>query len=345
MLDENGRPLSGPGVCKHHMKKTVVSEIGAVFDMDRIASPVREPGDFDEFWAKRRAEVRAAPLEPELTELDSGIAGIRLFAVRFPVVRGIMASGYLAYPANARRGSLPAQIFFQSMTYGDVPRKTALGPAVRGAIAFAATWHGLPCGRDGEYYRQTLRRYHQGGKRGFGDREKWVSGDMFFRVMRELDFLKTRPEWDGRTLVASGGSLGGAQSAFAAMIDKNVTLALINVPSFCECNAAEAGRTPYRAFRQNPDPAFFDFGFYFDAVNFGRRITCEVYVCTGFTDESCFPSNVIAFYNAIPAATKKKLTTDPRTGHFGTTLNIKGNARVSEIFRGIAIGELPPGTP
>ena len=341
VLGKNGKPLKGKGVFKHRMKPSIVIEIGAIFDVDKIISPVREPADFDEFWAKRVAEVHAAPLQPELTELDSGTKGIKLFAVKIPVVRGIMASGYLAYPENAKPKSLPAQIYFQSLTYSDVRRDSALNPAKSGAIGFAATWHGFPVGQSETYYKKTLRKYAQQGRLHFGDKEKWHCSDMFFRVLRELQFVKSLPMWDGKTLISHGGSLGGIQSAFATAIDKDVTLSVIGVPAFCECNAFEAGRMPYGDFRTKRDPATLDFGFYFDAVNFGRRITCEVYVCTGFTDETCRTSNVLAFYNAIPATTKKSLTTNPRTGHFGTTKEVKGNSRIAEIFRGTTISELP----
>ena len=234
-----------------------------------------------------------------------------------------------------------AQIFFQSMTYSDVRRESALNPAKSGALAFAATWHGFPVGQSEEYYNKTLHKYVQQGKLHFGDKEKWHCSDMFFRVLRELQFIKSRPEWDGKNLISHGGSLGGIQSTFASAIDKDVSLSVIGVPAFCECNAFEAGRMPYGDFRTKRDPATLDFGFHFDAINFGRRITCEVYVCTGFCDETCRPSNVLALYNAIPATTKKALTTDPRTGHFGTTKNVKGNARVDEILRNTVVSELP----
>ena len=74
-------------------------------------------------------------------------------------------------------------------------------------------------------------------------------------------------------------------------------------------------------------PEWLTTGFYFDAVNFAKRIKCETFVCTGFTDEACCPSNVFAFYNAIPATTKKTMTTNPRTGHYGTTVDPRANAR------------------
>ena len=347
VLGEDGKPLSGKGVFKHHRKPTIVTEIGAIFDADKIVSPVREPADFDEFWAKRRAEVSASPLQPELKELKCRVKGVKLFAVKLPVVRGIMASGYLAYPENAKPKSLPAHIYFQSLTHSDVSPSSAINPAKNGALAFAATWHGFPVGEKPEFYSKAIPPYAHGGLSGIGDREKWVYSDMFFRVLRELDFIKSRPEWDGRNLVSSGGSLGGIQSACATALDPQVSLAVISVPGGCECNAYEAGRVPYGAFRRlgteklKADPKYIEMGFYFDAVNFGKRFKCPVYVCTGFADETCLPSNVYAFYNAIPATVKKTMSTNPRTGHFGTTKNVSGDSKVRELFRGVTISELP----
>ena len=347
VLGDDGKPLSGKGVFKHRRKPTIVTEIGAIFDADKIVSPVREPADFDEFWAKRVSEVKAAPMEPELTELKSRVKGIRLFAVKLPVVRGIMASGYLAFPAKAKPQSLPAYIYFQSLTNSDVPPGYAVEQAKKGALAFAATWHGFPVGKDAKYYEKVIPPYSRGATKNIGDKEKWVNSDMFFRVLRELEFIKSRPEWDGRNLVSNGGSLGGIQSACATALDPQVSLAVISVPGGCECNAYEAGRRPYGVFRRlgaeklKADPKYIEMGFYYDAVNFAKRFKCPVYVCTGFADETCYPSNVYAFYNAIPETVKKVMCTNPRTGHFGTTKNVNGDAQVQKLFKAVMISELP----
>ena len=55
------------------------------------------PPDFDEFWARRRAEVRTMlPLRSELKELDSKTPGVKLFSVFLYCPRGITASGYFS---------------------------------------------------------------------------------------------------------------------------------------------------------------------------------------------------------------------------------------------------------
>ena len=350
LLGEDGNPLKASASsfkALRDRKPTIVTEIGAMFSPEKIVSPVREPADFDEFWAKRKAEVDAVTAAPTLTQLRSPAKGVKLFAVTIPCPRGVTATGYLAYPEDAKPGTLPAFIFFQSLTYGDVSRHSAVSKAKQGAVAFAATWHGFPVSKPVNYYPKVLKPYFQGGQPGLGDREKWVYGDMFFRVMSELKFLKSRPEWDGKTLVVYGGSLGGIQSAFAAAIEPAATMAVVSVPSSCECNAHEAGRVPYGTYKRvgvkklKEHPELLEAGFYYDAVNFGKRIKCEVHVCTGFTDESCYPSNVYAFYNAIPETTKKSITTNPRTGHFNTTKNVSGDSRVGAIFNSTEISELP----
>ena len=339
VLGKNGKPFKGKDVFKHRMKPTIVTEIGAMFDPDKIVTCVREPKDFDEFWAKRVAEVKAMlPIKATgCEELDSKTPGVKLFAVTFPAPRGLVASGYLAYPENAKPKSLKAGISFQSLTTGDVRRDNALNMAKNGMLGLSATWHGFPVNQPKEYYDKTVPPYFQRGFRGIEDREKWVCSDTFFRVMAELEFVKGHPLWNGRDLMVSGGSLGGIETAFAAAIDPQVTLALIAVPSFCECNAYEAGRFPNGMYRRIPlddlkaHPEKIETGFYYDTVNFGKRIKCETFVCTGFTDEACCPSNVFAFYNAIPATTRKNMFTNPRTGHYGTTSNPRAGERFNQF--------------
>ena len=341
VLDENGKPRRGKGVDKHRFIARVV-EIGAMFDADKIRYTVKPPADFAEFWAARKAEVAACDLDPELTELDSGVKGIKLFAVKLHGPRGIVATGYLAYPANAAPKSLPACLSYLSWANVDASRASALRNAQRGAVAFAASWHGLPVGKNAKYYNGILKPRVKGGIVNVEDREKWVMGEVYFRVLCELKFIKSRPEWNGKDLISIGGSLGGAQSTVAAALDKDVTLAVINVPCFCEFDGAAVGRRgsiPRQAVAKTP--AALEALNYFDCVHFAPMIRCETYVCTGFSDECCHPSSVYAFYNALPKRTKKSISTSPTTGHYGTTVNTKGDARFDAFFKEVRIGEIP----
>ena len=44
------------------------------------------------------------------------------------------------------------------------------------------------------------------------DRETSYFLNMYLRDSRALDYLLTRPDWDGKTIVLTGGSMGGQQS-------------------------------------------------------------------------------------------------------------------------------------
>lgn len=345
VLDENGKPRSGKGVNKHKLINRV-TEIGAMFDADKIRYTAKRPADFEDFWKERKAEVDAQDLQPKLVELDSKNKGIKLFAFTLSCPRGIKASGYLAYPANAKPRSLPAYITYLSWTNTDANRWSAVNIAKRGMVAMIVTWHGLPGGKSKEYYDATLKKLVNGGITGIEDRDKWVMGEVPIRVLCELKFLKSQPLWDGRNLVSVGGSLGGAQSTWAAALDPDVTLAVINVPCFCEFDGAAVGRRgsiPRGGANHKiaKSPEALKAQSYFDCVHFAPMIKCETYVCTGFSDEACHPSSVYAFYNALPRTTKKAITTDPKTGHFGTTVNTRGNSRFRRLLEEVKIGEIP----
>jgi cephalosporin-C deacetylase len=159
-----------------------------------------------------------------------------------------------------------------------------------------------------------------------------------------LDFIKSRPQWNHKDLVASGGSLGGIQTITAAALDRDVTVAVVSVPTGCEYNGYKQGRDAAGLYRGKAGIARIDADprravtlAYHDAVNLAPRIQCDIYVCTGFADESCTPSSVFAFYNALPATTQKFMSTNPGTGHYGTTRNTAGDERLADMFRSVTV--------
>ena len=347
VLDENGEPIKGKSAQMRRGKPTIVGEIGAIFDAENIRTGVKRPEDFERFWAERRAKLDKVPLEPKFTELHTRAPGIKLFAVEIPTLGDRPATGYFAYPADAKPKSLTAVVTWQSWSAVDAVRSAAINWAKQGCLGFAATWHGHPVNLGKAYYNYKNIKIDN-GMAGINDRETWCFGYMYYRVMRVLDFMKSRPEWDGKNLISIGGSLGGAQSAAAAALDKDVTLAVVSVPGFCEFDGAASGhrnaipchRSSVRRKIAAGDRRMLDTGAYFDCVNFAPMIKCEIYVCTGFVDEVCPPSNVFAFYNAIPKTTKKIMTTNPGTGHDSTSRNVKGNERLEKLMKSVKISRV-----
>ena len=64
------------------------------------------------------------------------------------------------------------------------------------------------------------------------DREKSYFLNMYLRDSRVLDYLLTRPDWDGKTMVLMGGSMGGQQSlALAGLRPEKISAVLVCVPA------------------------------------------------------------------------------------------------------------------
>ena len=339
VLDENGSPLKGKKVCRHWAKQSVVTEIGAVIEPETFAAAAERPADFEEFWAKRRAELDKIPIKAELTPMKYRNKKIRLYKVAIPTVGEYPVTGYLAIPAAAKPRSCPAYVDWSSWSASDASRNAAIKRALSGAIGFTTTWHGRPVDKGAKWYNYNKTIKIAGGKVGIEDRETWCFGFMYYRVMRALDYVKTLPEWDGKNLVSAGGSLGGAQSTAAAALDKDVTVAVIMNPCFCEFDTRKSGRTP--SIPRQPwglTPEALRTKSYFDCVNFAPMIKCPVFISTGGTDELCPPSNVFAVFNALPEATKAKsqMFFNPAAGHYGQ-INASANPRVKKLLDSIVI--------
>ena len=336
VIDAEGKvvenPLRRP---LQNRKKLLVGEIGALFDAEAIRCTVPEPENFDAFWREQREKLDKVPFNTKLTKIDSGDPKIEAYAVTVDTGVDRPVTAYLAFPAGAAPKSLPGYVSFLSWSWCDISPKGAVTWAKHGVIALFASWHGLPVGQPAEFYQAEQKKFKSGYK--LNRPGEWTMGYVYIRVMRALDYLKSRPEWNGRDLVVRGGSLAGAETAAAAALDPAVTLAFIHTPCFAEFNADLDGRCrsiPIAGYKTSwMTPSVRKGAGYYDLVNLAKRIKCEVYFCTGFADQVCPPSNVFAAYNNIPAGVKKVMWTNPRTGHYGTTRDVSGEARFNEFLR------------
>ena len=78
---------------------------------------------------------------------------------------------------------------------------------------------------------------------------------MYLRDSRVLDYLLTRPDWDGKTIVLTGGSMGGQQSlVLAGLRPEKITAVLVCVPAGADTQRRPArpqGRLSELAVRQS----------------------------------------------------------------------------------------------
>ena len=338
-------------------KKTVLAAIGVIADPYSIRPGFTEPEDFQQFWDNAKAELAKVPVKAERKEIevtdDLIPKASSYFSYRVPVkmnepkvlkgkfrcwdvkvdcVGGVPVSGYLTMPADARPKSLPAIVTFQGAGV-----KTANKAFVSGAIRFDVNAHGIENGQPAAYYRKLAAGKLKGYTAiGLDSLDKYYFRNMYLRVQRALDFIKTLPEYDGKTLIVAGNSQGGGQTLVAAGLDPDVKLILASVPAMCDHGGILAGRIsgwPRLVKMKNGkvvNPDAVKTLPYFDAAFFAKRIKAEAYLTVGLIDVTCSPTSVFAAYNSIPG--KKHITVLPYHGHRGT-LSPAFIKRVQEVVR------------
>ncbi len=300
------------------------SGIGALADPEKITPGSPEPADFDAFWAAKRKELDQVPVNPVRTEvkLDPKDAGLVCYDVKLDCTGGLPVRGYLCMPRNARAASCPAIVCFHGAGFGSANKRTDW--ARSGVMVLDVNAHGLPNGMDGRFYQvQKNAPAYQGYlSRGLQDRNRIYFTGMFLRVMRALDYVKSLPEWDGKTLITHGSSQGGGQSLAAAALDPQVSCCIACVPALCDHGAPLAGRAPgwprflktdkngkllpgqEQALRETA---------YVDCAFLAKRIKGECFISAGLIDDVCVPSSVLAACNNISG--RKNISIMPETGH------------------------------
>lgn len=293
--------------------KKVSASGGAGAEPEKIVPARPEPADFDAYWAGVKAELNAMPLKVKLTQVEPPQKGVRdrvkVYDFEINMPSGRPVRGYLAMPSGAAAKSLPAQVSFHGA--GVRGSSMPVGTALKGRIAIDINAHGIENGKPKEYYENLLkgdlRSYRYDG------RTSWDTiyfRGMYQRIYRTLQFVKSLPEWDGRTLIAVGTSQGGGQALVAAGIDPDVTCCVAYVPALCDHGGFAVGRESgwprFHKEEGGTSPEVMTAADYIDAVNFARKITgADTVLTTGFIDLSCTPSSVFAAYNVIPSGSKQ----------------------------------------
>jgi cephalosporin-C deacetylase-like acetyl esterase len=206
---------------------------------------------------------------------------------------GSKAHGYIAKPAH--EGKFPALIQLQ---YAGVYALNAHAAAQHGAEGWlfinVDSHDKLPSDPSGNVPKnyQTI---------GNTDREKSYFLNMYLRDSRVLDYLMTRPDWDGKTVVLTGGSMGGQQSlALAGLRPDKISAVLVCVPAGADTNGDLHGRKAGYPNWPSNNPDAMRTALYFDTVNFASRIHAPVMAGMGFIDTISPPAGVWTALNQIP---------------------------------------------
>lgn len=291
-------------------KKTLKTWAGAGVEPEKIQPGTPDTPDFDEFWAENLKALRSRKIKSEVEPVaDPKIrSGVKVYKVQLDNGE-IRANGYLLIPPDAKPGTLPIVVMFNgASTIGTTyAAKINIAAAYR-ALVFDMNLHDIPVDippkEKGKWRKsEEIRDYMF---RDTADPRKYRIFKIFMRVALSLEYLKSRPEWNGKTIISRGGSLGGAQALAAAYFEPKVVLCVANAPALCDHFGADRQQSPgwpnlFVRLKNQPEElaAARKTMRYFDMVNFAKRIKCRVAMSTGFIDTTCPPTSDYAVYNSL----------------------------------------------
>ena len=194
-----------------------------------------------------------------------------------------------------------------------------VGKAEDGWLVLNIEPHDLPIDDPAEKYKDQfegpLKNYWAIGN---DDRDQSYFLRMYLSCYRAAEYLTSRADWNGKTLVVMGDSQGGLQALMTAGLFSPVTAALALVPAGFDMLGPEAGRKggwpQWYDWTEGKDPAkVHETSRYYDVANFVTRIHCPVLVGVGLIDETCPPEGILAGLNQF--STPKEIMVLPLSGH------------------------------
>lgn len=292
---------------------------GAAFDPEKIKPTATEPADFDKFWERNKEKLAKTPMDAKLTEKpELSNDRMKVYKINLANVRGSRVYGWLAVPTLP--GPHPSILTIPGAGVYAIGASWATGWASRGFTAMTLTVHDydvdLPATTYDDLKAGRLLNYQLQGRI---DRNAYYYLRMCLGCVRAIDYLTSRPDWDGKNMIVTGSSQGGGMSIITAGLDQRVTAIAANVPALCDHTGKLFGRpsgwpllipetTDADYKKQVTDTAA-----YYDAVNFARRVKCPAVVGVGLIDTTCAATSVYSAYNSLQGP--KHIMVYPLMGH------------------------------
>lgn len=274
--------------------------LGAAVAPTRILPMEKRPAGFDAFWDAQLARLARVPFNATITPKESGSPDIDYATVRLDNVDGAHVHGQVARPR--RDGKFPALLILQwaSPPY-PLQKQWVTDRAREGWLALNVEPHDVPSDMAPEFYASLPQMIKEYNTINATDREHGYFRQMYLGDVRAVQYLASRPDWDGRVLVATGTSMGGQQSLAVAGLYPGITGVVVNVPAGSDANGALHGHMPGYPNWNVSDARVADADRYFDIMNFAPRIKAPTMMAMGFIDAVTPAIGIWTTFNLIRA--------------------------------------------
>jgi cephalosporin-C deacetylase len=288
------------------------------------------PADFDVYWERALAEMRALDPQVELVPAEFQAPFAECFHMYFTGVGGARVHAKLLKPKNAQK-SHPAVLMFHGYAGDSGDFADKLGYVGQGFTIAALDCRGQgglsedPGGVTGNTKNGHIIRGLDNALK--GDPDKLLFRQIFLDTAQLAKIVMEMPDVDPQRVGATGGSQGGALTVACAGLEPRLKRVAPVFPFLSDYqrvwemdqakNAYAELQEYFRRFDPNhlQEEKIFETLGYIDVQYLAPRIQSEVLWAIGLMDEICPPSSQFAAYNKITA--KKEMLIYPDFGHEG----------------------------
>jgi cephalosporin-C deacetylase-like acetyl esterase len=264
--------------------------------------------------------------------------GVDYALVQLDHINGTKVHGQLARPSKP--GKYPAVLV---LLWASPPYRLwsdwVTDRAAQGFVVLNIEPHNVLPTEPQSYYDnlpQALKNYSDINQE---DRNTNYFVEMYLRGVRAVDYLMQQPDWDGRTIVVTGTSMGGQQSIAVAGLHDAVTHMIVHVPAGNDLNGVQHGHQQgYPSFRAN-SPKAMAVAPYVDGINFAPRIKAKSLVSMGFIDTVTPPNGIWTMFNQLRGPKEVAPMMDSPHNNLATEeMQLPFTERSAEWFAAIAAG-------
>ena len=320
--------------------------------MSRVDMPIKEleqymgtnprPNDFDEYWEKAIADMKAVDPQVELKKADFQAPNVECYDMYFTGVNGARVYVKHVRPKNISR-KIPAVLLFHGYCANNGEWFDKLPYAMSGMAVFAMDVRGQG-GKSEDVGGVRGNTVHGHVIRGLAEEqpEKLMYRSIFLDTAELAGIVMDMNFIDETKVYARGGSQGGGLTIACASLEPRIAKAVIEEPFLCDykrvwdmgndLNAYGELRDYFRLYdplHEHEDEMFVKLG-YIDVQYLAPRIKANVLMLTGLLDTICPPSTQYAAYNKMKCNKRHLLYPD----YYHETL-----ARVNDIAFEFMINE------
>ncbi|KJD34547.1 hypothetical protein PK35_01810 [Tamlana nanhaiensis] len=318
--------LKAPGFRQLKVKVTVDGytyrdQVKVGYNPFDIEPTLKLPNDFVSFWEKAIEANKAIPMEPVVTyKPELSTPTVDVFLVRLQnFKKNKHLYGYLSKPKDDKKHP----VLFHPPGAGVKKIDPVYAFAEEGFISFTTEIHGITPEISKTDYKDISRAIGNYWKIDLNDKDAYYYKSVYVGCTRAIDFLTSLPEFDGKNVVVTGGSQGGALTIITAGLDKRVTALASFYPALSDNSGYlknRAGGWPHMfSYPEYSSKENIETMRYYDVVNFAKQITAPGFYSTGYNDNTCSPTSVLSAFNSVHAP--KEIVITPISGHwrFGET--------------------------